>query len=121
MGFDRASYVSECESQAKDRGNEQDTQGIKDTVHDGQRNLQEKLDKQHRAAHPGIPSFISNYLSIFIAEVPIFKNCPAREEFIYSSIAPNVVRSIDLIPFGDRSENIMRHYAKRDADICLHL
>lgn len=57
-GFDLASYVPECESQAKDRGNEQDTQGSKDTVHDSQRNLQEKLDKQHQASFPGISSFL---------------------------------------------------------------
>ncbi|XP_036150744.1 RNA polymerase II degradation factor 1-like [Monomorium pharaonis] len=48
--------AAECESQAKDRGNEQDTQSSKDTVHDSkQRNLQ---DKQHRTSLPGISIFL---------------------------------------------------------------
>lgn len=58
-GFDLVSYVSECELQAKDRGNEQDMQGSTNTMHDSsQRNLQEKLDKQHRASLPGIFSIL---------------------------------------------------------------
>lgn len=55
-------YVSDCESQVKDHGNEQNTQDSKDT-HDGcQRSLQESLDKQHRASTPGI--FSLNILHI---------------------------------------------------------
>lgn len=53
-------YVLECDSQAKDHGNKQDTQDSKDTMHeDCQRNLQEKLDKQQRASLPGIFFFLT--------------------------------------------------------------